>query len=108
MPTTTPARRRALLGALAVALATTTALTACSSGTDAAASGDGDTSFGEATMQLSWVPHVEFAGEYLADANGYFTDAGFDSVTLTPGGTGATGAETAIASGSAFAGVSSP
>ncbi|KQQ00008.1 MULTISPECIES: ABC transporter substrate-binding protein [unclassified Rathayibacter] len=107
MPTTTPARRRALLGALAVALATTTALTACSSGSDAAASGE-DGSFGEAAVQLSWVPHVEFAGEYLADANGYFTDAGFDSVTLTPGGTGATGAETAIASGSAFAGVSSP
>ncbi|MWV60051.1 ABC transporter substrate-binding protein [Rathayibacter sp. VKM Ac-2754] len=108
MPQTTPARRRrALLGALAVALATTTALTACSSGSDAAASSE-DGSFGEATMQLSWVPHVEFAGEYLADANGYFADAGFDSVTLTPGGTGATGAETAIASGSAFAGVSSP
>lgn len=103
----TRSRRRTVLGALAVALAATTALSACSSGSDAAASGD-EGSFGEATMQLSWVPHVEFAGEYLADAKGYFTDAGFDSVTLTPGGTGATGAETAIASGSAFAGVSSP
>lgn len=111
MPLTvlTRSRRRAALGALAVALATTTALTACSSGSDASASGTGEEgSFGEAAMQLSWVPHVEFAGEYLADANGYFTDAGFDSVALTPGGTGATGAETAIASGSAFAGVSSP
>lgn len=103
----TRSRRRTVLGALAVALAATTALSACSSGSDAAASGD-EGSFGEAAMQLSWVPHVEFAGEYLADANDYFADAGFDSVTLTPGGTGATGAETAIASGSAFAGVSSP
>jgi ABC-type nitrate/sulfonate/bicarbonate transport system substrate-binding protein len=109
MPRTAPSRSRlrSVLGVLAVAVVAGTTLAACSNGSDAAESGDAG-SFGEATMQLSWVPHVEFAGEYLADANGYFADAGFDSVTLTPGGTGATGAETAIASGSAFAGVSSP
>ena len=88
MPRTAPSRSRlrSVLGALAVAVVAGTTLAACSSGSDAAESGDAG-SFGEASMQLSWVPHVEFAGEYLADANGYFADAGFDSVTLTPGGT---------------------
>ena len=31
---------------------------------------------GELTFQLSWIKNVEFAGEYIADTNGYYKDAG--------------------------------
>ena len=42
-------------------------------------------SFGDITVQLSWIKNEEFAGEYFADANGYYTEAGFDGVNLVPG-----------------------
>ncbi|ANG84716.1 ABC transporter substrate-binding protein [Microbacterium aurantiacum] len=67
------------------------ALTACAGGsgdaaepaadsTDAAAEG-----YGDLTLQLSWILNEEFAGEYFADTNGYFEEAGFSSVNLVPG-----------------------
>ena len=51
-----------------------------STGGDAAADG-----FGDLTVQLSWIKNEEFSGEFFADSEGYYTDAGFDSVTLVPG-----------------------
>ena len=51
-------------------------------GTTAAGSKD----LGELTFQLSWIKNVEFAGEYIADTNGYYKDAGFSKVTLLSGG----------------------
>ena len=41
--------------------------------------------FGDLTVQLSWIKNEEFAGEFFADSEGFYTDAGFDSVTLVPG-----------------------
>ena len=86
-------------------------LAACSSGSDtgsgstAAASG-GAASYGTIALQLSWIKNVEFAGEYFATDKGYYTDAGFDAVTLLAGG-GQTGAEEALLAGQADIGISS-
>ncbi|GAA1742155.1 ABC transporter substrate-binding protein [Aeromicrobium alkaliterrae] len=59
-------------------------LAACGSDSDSgsdAESGD----FGDLTVQLSWIKNAEFAGEFFADSKGYYTDAGFSSVTLNAG-----------------------
>lgn len=69
------------------------ALSACSSsggtsgsGTESSAAGSvAAGAYGDLTVQLSWIKNEEFAGEYFADSNGYYKDAGFNTVTLTPG-----------------------
>lgn len=38
------------------------------------------------TVQLKWVPQAQFAGYYVAQAKGYYKEAGLD-VTIKPGGT---------------------
>ncbi|THG30929.1 ABC transporter substrate-binding protein [Naasia lichenicola] len=79
---------KAVRRATAVLLATAAAisLAACSSGGDSAASGDGEAAdFGDLSVQLSWIKNEEFSGEFFADSKGYYTDAGFSSVTLTAG-----------------------
>ena len=80
---TLPART-ARAGALLTAVVLT--LTSCGSGDDgsaAAAEGGGD--LGDLTLQLSWIKNAEFAGEFFADTNGYYQDAGFGEVTMDPG-----------------------
>jgi len=89
--------------ALTIAAATTVvALAACSSTPapteEAAAEG-----FGDINIQLSWIKNAEFAGEFFADSEGFFTDAGFGTVTLTAG---PTATEAAVLSGDAFVGLS--
>ena len=82
----TPFNRRSMkrVGTgIAAAAALTLVLSSCASGSDAG-SGE-DASFGEASIQLSWIKNAEFMGEFIADDKGYFTDAGFDSVDLIPG-----------------------
>jgi len=37
------------------------------------------------TIQLKWSPQAQFAGYYVAQAKGYYKDAGLD-VTIKPGG----------------------
>lgn len=59
------------------------ALAGCS-GSTPAADGDSD-SLGDLNVQLSWIKNEEFAGEFFADSEGYYTEAGFDSVNLTAG-----------------------
>ncbi|GAA4770325.1 ABC transporter substrate-binding protein [Microbacterium gilvum] len=72
--------------AVATAALTGLVLAGCaSSSDDAAAGGEEEESFGDLTLQLSWILNEEFAGEYIADSEGYYADAGFDSVTLVPG-----------------------
>ncbi|GIG55232.1 ABC transporter substrate-binding protein [Demequina activiva] len=82
------------VAAAATATAAALALAACSSGEDAAseptATDGGETteameSFGELTVQLSWIKNEEFAGEFFADSKGYYTEAGFETVNLIPG-----------------------
>lgn len=90
MTRTTPRRTR---GALAIATLAVAALglSACSGGGDADAtsegsgSGDGEESLGDISVQLSWIKNEEFAGEFFALENGYYTDAGLGEVTLTAG-----------------------
>jgi ABC-type nitrate/sulfonate/bicarbonate transport system substrate-binding protein len=85
------------------------ALAACSGtagSTSSSGAASGDASYGTIAVQLSWIKNIEFAGEYFATENGYYTDAGFDEVTLLAGG-GSTGAEDAILSGKALVGLSS-
>ena len=76
-------------GAVALGAGGSTLLSACgssssSSGSDASPSGSASAAadYGQLTYQLSWIKNVEFAGPYLADKNGYYTDAGFSSVNL--------------------------
>lgn len=66
-----------------------TLLSACGDDDDdtATAGGDGGGGgeFGELGVQLSWIKNIEFAGLYVADSEGYFTDEGFSSVNMIPG-----------------------
>ena len=101
-PTTRPHGRSGLrrgLGLAAVAVAATLALGACAgSDTDAGAgadpaetSADSSPSYGEISMQYSWIKNEEFTGEFYADKNGYYDEAGFDDVV------GISGPDTGVA-----------
>lgn len=74
---------RARLGLAAAAFAATAlVLTACSSG-DSGASSDTEAeaaSYGEVSIQYSWIKNEEFAGEFYAYENGYYDEAGFENV----------------------------
>ncbi|MCZ2805579.1 ABC transporter substrate-binding protein [Modestobacter sp. VKM Ac-2983] len=78
-------RHRAVrAGALLTAAALV--LTACGSDDEtAAAASGGEGDLGDLTLQLSWIKNAEFAGEFFADSQGYYQDAGFGSVTMDPG-----------------------
>lgn len=81
--------------AATVAAATAVALTlaACGSGSadddsaspEATGSAAEAASYGDISVQLSWIKNEEFAGEFFADSQGYYTEAGFDTVNLVPG-----------------------
>ncbi len=81
-------KRTAVVAAAAVAALT---LAACSSGSDdEATTSPSDTAeatadYGDITLQLSWIKNEEFSGEFFADSNGYYTEAGFSSVEMVPG-----------------------
>ncbi|WP_233205828.1 ABC transporter substrate-binding protein [Cryobacterium sp. Y82] len=78
-------------------------LSACAGGDANVAGADGaTTSFGDASIQFSWIKNAEFMGEYLADENGYFTDAGFDTVDMIEG---PASIEAAVLSGNADMGI---
>ena len=86
---TSPSSRRASRVATAIAgfAIAALALAGCAPSADSASvsSGDAEAGLGDLTVQLSWIKNEEFAGEFFADSEGYYTDAGFDSVTLVPG-----------------------
>ena len=99
-------RRPRLAGLTAAGAALALLLAACSSGADAEAGddeSDGAADHGPLTVQLSLIKNAEFAGEFFADSEGYFADAGFSSVTLNAG-PGAT--ESIVLSGGADFGLS--
>lgn len=108
-------RRGALGGAGALVLAgggMSALLAACGSSSKTPASSgtsgaSGAASFGELTFQLSWIKNVEFAGEYIADTNGYYKDAGFSKVTLLSGGPSVQ-QDAVVASGKALVCISAP
>ncbi|TVT47114.1 ABC transporter substrate-binding protein [Amycolatopsis rhizosphaerae] len=100
-------RRRFLqLGGLgAAALGGGGLLAACGGSPSGTSSSSG---LGTLGIQLSWIKNIEFAGEYFADAKGYYTQAGFSGVNLIAGGSAGTSAEAAVATGKALMGLSSP
>jgi ABC-type nitrate/sulfonate/bicarbonate transport system substrate-binding protein len=72
--------RRARTGAAAAALAASAlVLAGCASEEPTAAGGD-EASYGEISVQYSWIKNEEFAGEFYADDKGYYDEAGFDDV----------------------------
>jgi ABC-type nitrate/sulfonate/bicarbonate transport system substrate-binding protein len=87
--------RRPKIVTTAVSLAAVLALTLAGCGSDSdgesSASDSADASYGEISMQYSWIKNEEFAGEYYADKNGYYKDAGFDAVN------GISGPDTGVA-----------
>lgn len=78
----TPARRRLgasrLVGLAALTAASALVLAGCAA--EAPAPGDESESFGEISLQYSWIKNEEFAGEFYAYENGYYDEAGFDEV----------------------------
>lgn len=75
--------RTRILTAVAATALTGLSLSACASATPADTTGD--EGYGDLTLQLSWIKNEEFAGEYIADSEGYFDEAGFGEITLVPG-----------------------
>jgi ABC-type nitrate/sulfonate/bicarbonate transport system substrate-binding protein len=59
---------------------------------------------GTVTTQLLWIKNVESAGLWIADANGYFRDAGITANVLA-GGPGLASAEALVAAGRADVGI---
>lgn len=57
-----------------------------SDGASSSGSSSGGTpDYGELAIQLSWIKNIEFAGNFVADSEGYYADEGFSSVNLIPG-----------------------
>ena len=110
-------RRGAVGGAGVAVLATgglSALLAACSSSSKPASSSTTPTTgasakkdFGELAFQLSWIKNVEFAGEYIADTNGFYLAEGFKSVNLISGGP-TVQQDAVVASGKAFVCISAP
>jgi hypothetical protein len=88
-------RIKAIAASLAVAAI---ALTGCAPAAEPA-------NYGELNIQLSWIKNSEFSGQFFAVENGYYTEAGFDSVNLIAG-PAATEAE--VLSGNALVGIANP
>ncbi len=70
------------LAAIAAISTAALVLTGCASD-----SAEQTESYGELGVQFSWIKNAEFAGEYFADANGYYQGAGFSSVNFIAGPT---------------------
>lgn len=86
--------RRSSIAATAVSLVAVLALAGCGDDESSAAatSGEGgDPSYGEISLQYSWIKNEEFTGEYYAYENGYYDEAGFDAVN------GISGPDTGVA-----------
>lgn len=92
MTTSVPARRRSARHRLAAAVMSAAAVVALAGcGSDEEASAGSADSFGEISVQYSWIKNEEFAGEFYAEENGYYDEAGFDAVN------GISGPDTGVA-----------
>ena len=70
---------------LAATVATVTVLAGCATAEGTSGDGTEAASYGELNLQFSWIKNEEFSGEFLADANGYYEEAGFTKVNFTAG-----------------------
>lgn len=95
------------VGGLAVLGTAGSLLAACGDDEEPAVSSSGGKNFGALNYQLSWIKNVEFAGQYIADTNGYYKDAGFSSVNLMAGGPNVS-QDSVVTAGKALVGISSP
>ena len=87
-----------------------TLLSACgsdSSSSTGSTTGGGSASLGTLDYQFSWIKNVEFAGQYIADQAGYYTDGGFSSVNFMAGGP-TVQQDAVVASGKALLGIGAP
>ena len=99
-------------GLAALGVGGSTLLAACGSDDDDSSSssgtaGSGGGDFGTLDYQFSWIKNAEFAGQYLADKNGYYTDGGFSSVNFIAGGPNVQ-QDAVVASGKALLGIGAP
>jgi ABC-type nitrate/sulfonate/bicarbonate transport system substrate-binding protein len=94
--------RRRLLRAAGLAgvglAAGSTALAACSTGSDTASGGGGETT--SLRVALGWITNVEFAGFWIADNRGYYAEEGLE-VEFLPGGPNAPQPTQTLAAGGA-------
>ncbi len=79
------------------------ALAACQSEEPAAADGEDDAALSEVTFVLDWTPNTNHTGIFVADALGYFEEAGLSVTIVQPPESGTTAL---VASGKAAFGVS--
>ena len=70
---------------VAAAAALTLLLTSCAGAAGSTSDAGEAGSFGDVSLQFSWIKNAEYMGEFVADDAGYFTEAGFDSVDFVPG-----------------------
>lgn len=63
--------------------------------------------YGTLNLQLPWVADVESAGEFVADARGYFRAEGFSGVHLIAGGPSVAPQETQVETGKALLAITS-
>ncbi len=93
---TGPTNRRGFLASAGLGALSLAALAACgsngssgagapSSAPAAGASSVAPGAYGKVSVQLSWIKNIEFGGEFMADAKGYYKAAGFESVELVTG-----------------------
>lgn len=100
--------RSSALGAGGVVLLGGTPLLAACGDDDETSSGDGDgDGWGTLVYQLSWIKNVEFAGQYIADTNGYYQEEGWSRVSFRSGGPNVS-QESVVVAGDAFVGISGP
>jgi len=79
---------RARLGLVAAAVAASALVLAGCSSSDTGSSSDAEgeaASYGEISVQYSWIKNEEFAGEFYAYDNGYYDEAGFENVVGVAG-----------------------
>lgn len=77
--------RRGLTAASVAAIAAIT-LAACAAPADDSGATDEFEPLTEISLQLQWLPQAQFAGYYVALDQGYFEEAGFDTVNVIPSG----------------------
>ena len=80
------------IGAAATGLTLCLSLAACGGGTGSAASQEGDAGaeLTAVTICLDWTPNTNHTGLYVAQAQGYFEEAGLDVSIVQPPEDGAT------------------
>jgi len=86
--------------------ATTAGTTATTAGSATTATSGPAKNLGSASLQLSWIKNVEFAGSYIADTKGYYKQEGIDCTIVAGGPTIST--EPVIVAGKSIIGITSP